>query len=384
MQLLLTDPSIERLDARLGPGPRLGQSRLDVDVLEGRWFQVSGRVSNDRSPDVGAENGELEASFRTLFGFGDPLRLRFTGSEGLREGAFSYSIPLTASDFRMFLAGEFTHADVVAASVSELDIEGNTETISAGVHYPIYRSLEQDLALEMSLDRRWSETRLLGRPFSFSPGVRNGETDITALRLVQGWQYRGRDRALAARSTFSVGIDALGATTNRTGPDGRFFAWLGQAQWAERLDDRGQLMIVRGDVQVAADPLLPIEEFAIGGFNTVRGYRENQLVRDSGWDASAEWRIPLFRLPMPYLSQAPDDGLLQLAPFVDAGGGWNKDRATPNPDIIYSVGAGLRWTPAPGWSAVFYYGKALQDVRNPKDKDLQDDGIHFEVRVQFF
>jgi hemolysin activation/secretion protein len=214
--------------------------------------------------------------------------------------------------------------------------------------------------------------------------VQNGESEITALRFSQEGQLRGRSQAFAARSTVSFGLEALGATHNEDAPDGRFVSWLGQAQYALRLNDSGQQLLWRGDVQLTDRPLLPIEQIAIGGLDTVRGYRENLLVRDNGWITSLEWRIPLFRLPAPYLSRSAEDGLLQLAPFVDAGGGWFEDGQTPEPTVISGIGAGLRWQPATGWLAAIYYGKALKDVRNPDNRDLQDYGIYFDVRMQVF
>ena len=42
------------------------------------------------------------------------------------------------------------------------------------------------------------------------------------------------------------------------------------------------MLIVRQTLQLASEPLLNIEKFALGGINTVRGYRENQFVRDNG------------------------------------------------------------------------------------------------------
>ena len=75
--------------------------------------------------------------------------------------------------------------------------------------------------------------------------------------------------------------------------------------------------------QISADPLLSIERFAIGGRDTVRGYRENQLVRDSGVVASAELRIPLWRDSL----RRP---LLELVPFMDYGTGWNDGPEPPD------------------------------------------------------
>ncbi len=62
----------------------------------------------------------------------------------------------------------------------------------------------------------------------------------------------------------------------------KLLAWLGQFQLAHRLWDSDNQVILRADAQLTRDPLLPIEKFAVGGANTVRGYRDNQLVRDNG------------------------------------------------------------------------------------------------------
>ena len=53
-------------------------------------------------------------------------------------------------------------------------------------------------------------------------------------------------------------------------------------------------LILRASTQLASDALLAMEKFVVGGHATVRGYRENQFVRDNGFAASAELRFPLF------------------------------------------------------------------------------------------
>ena len=85
--------------------------------------------------------------------------------------------------------------------------------------------------LELIGERLSHETSLLGERFSLEPGARNGRTAVAALRLGQEWVYRTQNQVIAARSRFSFGINALGATINKNGvPDGKFFAWLGQFQ----------------------------------------------------------------------------------------------------------------------------------------------------------
>jgi hemolysin activation/secretion protein len=106
----------------------------------------------------------------------------------------------------------------------------------------------------------------------------------------------------------------------------------------------------------------------------VRGYRTNQLVRDQGYSASVELRVPVLRR---------EDGapMLQIVPFVDTGGAWYKNRGdTPDPTTLTSAGLGLRFDPHKRVHAELYWGRAFQDdeIDGP-DGSLQDDGWSFVV-----
>ena len=410
MQILLDDPAIERLDARLGPSARLGAARLDVEAVEAPRFTGSGRFDNFRSPAVGELGGESDITVRNALGFGDPMRLEVEGSDGLRRVAFNYALPITDFDLRPFIAGEYTKAKVVEHPFEDLDIESNAGTVEFGLRMPVWRRAEPRtdeegravanpadyaLAAELLLSRRRSETFLLGEPFAFSEGTDDGRSDVTVLRFVQDWLVRTPNRAIGARSTLSFGLETLGATTSsnaarrcsgvadRGCPDGRFFSWLGQAQWVERLTSRDDQLILRGEIQLADDPLLPLEQYALGGFYTVRGYRENELVSDNGWSVSLEGRIPLFRLPVPWVSESIDDGALVLAPFIDAGRAWNTDRPSPDDNLLYSIGCGLRWRPSSHILGLIYYGHGFVDVPAPEEDNLQNDGVFFQLAIGF-
>jgi len=108
----------------------------------------------------------------------------------------------------------------------------------------------------------------------------------------------------------------------------------------------------------------------------VRGYRENQLVRDNGIVSSVELRLPIIR-------SAQRGAVLQLAPFIDLGRSWNQGKDTPEPENISSIGAGLRWAVSQKGHFQAYYGRALRKVSNT-GHDLQDEGIHFLFTYQLF
>jgi hemolysin activation/secretion protein len=182
---------------------------------------------------------------------------------------------------------------------------------------------------------------------------------------------------LAARSQFSVGLGVLGATVNNTGADGRFFSWLGQFQWVQALNEKKDFVFVaRAAAQLTPDSLLPLEQFSIGGIDTVRGYRTNQRLSNNGILGSAELRFPIVRDPGSF-------GLIQLAPFVDIGAVWGNDDAISDSNTLLSAGLGLRWQLGSQFSARLDWGIPLVDIERQGDS-LQDDGLHFSVRWQPF
>jgi hemolysin activation/secretion protein len=236
---------------------------------------------------------------------------------------------------------------------------------------PVYRTANRQVVLSGSVEKRESRTTLLGEPFAFSPGVNaNGRATVTVLRLVQDYVDRGRDRVLALRSTFSFGLSAWGATVNADAPDSRFTAWLGQFQWVWRFTERGDQLFVRANGQLSNDSLLPIEQFTVGGLDSVRGFRTNQLVRDEGYTASLEYRRPIF-------ANATGWRNVSAAFFVDRGWAKNKVEPNPSPSGLTGIGAGLVWTPSPRYSAEIYFADARTQVPEPPTRTLQDHGVYF-------
>ena len=181
----------------------------------------------------------------------------------------------------------------------------------------------------------------------------------------------------------SFGIHALESTINPHNlPDSRFFDWQVQGRWAFRHWPLNMETFVRVDAQLTPDSLLPVEQMAIGGRYTVRGYRESQLVRDNGVSASVETRFPLAR-------NKPWASILDLCAFYDFGHAWNTDLPSPEPRTLDSVGLGIRWSLDRPWQThltpqlEFYWGIQLRNVETAGG-DLQDSGIHFRFLLMYW
>jgi hemolysin activation/secretion protein len=380
VQLLLQNPLIERLNVGIAPGLAPGESQLDVRVAEASPYSVTTTIANDAPPAVGAIRGQINGVARNLAGWGDVFGLSYARTEGLNDGVASWSVPITPQDTLVTLKYEYDDDVVIDPTFSALDIKSQTQTYEVGISHPVINEPQRNLTLGLAFDRRTSKTFLLDMPFSFTPGVLNGVARANVLRVSQDFVDRGTSQALAVRSTFSLGLPIMRATQTGSDPSGVFQTWLGQAQYVRQLFSK-DLLVLRADAQFSRQPLFSFEQLAIGGIDTVRGYRENTLVRDTGIVSSVEWRVPVLDVNVPFAEARASQ--LFVVPFFDYGSGRNKDSPTPLPHTISSAGAGLRWEASPNVLAEFYYAYALRDV-HAGERDLQDNGIHFRLTAKLY
>ena len=81
-------------------------------------------------------------------------------------------------------------------------------------------------------------------------------------------------------------------------------------------------------------------------------------------------RVPLW--------QSEGRPVIELAPFADVGWSSDRERETESPEVLASVGVGLRLALTRQLHAAIYWGYPLVDLDTPSN-DLQDDGVQFEV-----
>ncbi|MEZ4355737.1 MAG: ShlB/FhaC/HecB family hemolysin secretion/activation protein [Myxococcota bacterium] len=379
LEQLQAEPGVERLTAtlvELGPG----RHRLALRVEERPPWSLRASASNHRSPAIGSLGGGLEAGIASLTGLGDELRVAGQLSEGLRDLRVSWDAPLTPWDTRVGVAYRQGRADVVERDFEQLDIQGRFESVALELRQPVLRTRTLEIGLAASGEWRKSTSSLLGRVDCLQLGLRDCTPSAAILRLRSDATWRGARRAVALRSTVSVGVDALGATVERDAGDrdGEFVSGLLQLQWAELLPEipaapwlDGTQLLFRGDLQLASDPLLSIEQIAIGGARSVRGYRQNQIVRDNGAIASLELRLPVWRTGF-------QRSIVELAPFVDYGSGWDRRRARTPDETLVSAGLALRVAPTERVHGELSWAHRFRDDL-PRGDRLQAEGIYFEV-----
>ena len=384
LQVLQNNPLIEKIETKLIQGSRIGTSVLSVAVTEADSFNAQVLLDNARSPSIGSFRRQLQVNEANLLGIGDGISVAYSNTDGSNTIDASYSLPVNPRNGTLTFSYGNTSANIIESPFNALDIESASQYYELTFRQPLVQTPSQEFALGITASHRNSNisSEVLEEenvPLSLlSPGAsEEGNTRVSALRFFQEWVSRNSQEVFALRSQFSLGTSALNATVNGSAPDSRFFAWRGQGQWL-RLLAPDSLLLIRGNIQLASTTLLSAEQFGLGGINSVRGYRQDFLLRDNGALASVELQLPILRV-------SEWNGLLQFTPFVDVGTTWNNssNRDENDTDTLAAVGFGLRWRQGNNLTAAVEWGIPLISVDTQGDS-LQENGVYFSVQYNLF
>jgi len=383
LQLLQLDPLIKTVSAELSLGSRPGLSLLKIDFETAKTFSSEVFTNNTRSPSVGTFERGVGVTEANLLGRGDSLAAVFSNTEGSDIINVIYTIPINTLNGFLSLYFNSTNSEVVEPPFDELDIEANSRTYELRYRQPVILTPAEELTLGVTFARRESDTSILGIDFPLSRGADDdGETRLSIIRLFQEYTNQGAKQVFAARSQLSIGLglEQLNSTINEDRnedrPDSEYFAWRGQAQWL-RLLGKNMELLLRSDLQFSSEELVPLEQAGLGGFETIRGYRQDELLRDNSVFVSAELRYIILRT-------ANREGVLQLTPFIDFGRAWNNNEDLGiDSETLLSVGLGLRWQYGELIKARFDWGIPLTDI-DTRERTLQEEGFYFSIEVRPF
>jgi hemolysin activation/secretion protein len=363
------------VDAAFRPGAKLGESDLVLRVND--RFPLRGFVGYENSGPRLAGEDRLLAGMNWFDVFGQDHRFSYQYTtdvdfEFIHAHSVTYDIPLPWRHTFSLLGGYVDSKADFGNNAGPVALEGSSWQASARYQIPLprIRSYSQDLSFGLDLKQ-------FNNNFEFG-----GATLATKVDVVQFLaSYRGAISDRYGRTSFGgEGYWSPGGITanNRNSA----YAGLRNNSTADYLYSRFSLQretqlpggfswLVRGAAQAASGNLQSSEQFGLGGYSTVRGYREREANGDHGIYLSNEFATPQW----PLLSGlgAGFRDRVQLLSFFDYGRTYID---TPLPGeaqnvTLMSAGAGLRYAVRHNLSVRFDWGWQLKASGDPGGRNDQ-------------
>jgi hemolysin activation/secretion protein len=352
--LLLSDLPGVNVKSTLVPGASVGTSDLIVDVSPGQ--RVTGSIDADNAGNryTGAHRVGATVNVNNPLGLGDVFTLRaLTSGQGLKYARASYQLQVGRGQVGV----AYSRLDYrLGKEFESLGANGTAEIVSVFGRYPVLRSRDNNVYLQLALDAKTFEDRVDSIP------ARTDRKSRVLMASVYG-DHRDGFNGGGVNSyflTWSAGqLDiqtpaalALDAATART--NGSFNKLSLSAMRLQRLG--GPFSLFAGvNGQLASKNLDVSEKMQLGGMNAVRAYPEGEAYADQGYVATVEARMDL-----PRWDAVP--GQMQLIGFVDAGRvtqNRNPWAAGDNHRTLSGAGVGVNWADPGNFLVRAFYAHKL-------------------------
>lgn len=340
--LLVGDlPGASMPSMAVGPGKTHGTADLGVTVPNGDRFNGYLTLDNQGSRYTGRWRLGAGLDINSLFGAGDRLTFNGVGTDelgdGLLNGRFAFSTPLGYDGLRAELAVERT-AYELNKEYRELDAVGYTDAIKGTLSYPIIRSRNQNLWLNVqgAYKHIKDEIKEFDEVLHKHSWVGSGFVQYERWTKVFG-EYR---LYTSAGLGFTYGHLRIGdkqqRASNKRGADtiGDFsyvsFNFMANYAFTQKFSFN---LIFNAQQVFNRKNLDGSEQFIISGPGGVRAYRET-LSGDNGYFLNGEFRYQLPEVVENWRHSVGLFGGIGRSYYADG------DYVVSNGDTIYDVGVG--------------------------------------------
>ena len=345
-----------------------------VDVQDSRTLTGFIAAANTGSLATGYGRVTAGVSHNNLFDRDHQATVTYTTSPSapglVHQYGGYYRAPMY--DWGGILSGYYTWSSVDAGSVAGLNVTGRGQFM--GVQYAHYFAPRGDYRDYVSVafdDKHFDNSKIVtsgGLPVF--PDYRTRPITVSYVgRFEKKWGFWGFNADVSRNLTLGGGNNDVSANANRAGATNRWMVLRGGADATMALPEKW-IGTVRGKVQLAGKPLVPGEQFGIGGAQSVRGLTERQLSGDTGWQVSLEALSP------------PINEYLRGLVFYDIGQVRRHDDAVTPMAGASSVGIGLRWSYGNNLSGSLDLARLLSMV-NGFPAGTSRDRLHFAMTWKF-
>lgn len=283
---------------------------VKLNVYEQQPWQLVTTIDNQGRPGTGFYRGSAQIINRSLFGFGDEVGVQYIGANRSHRFSTDYRIPLN-------IRGGEVHVQYAYQSV-----DYDPDLTPAAVRDLTGRDQVWTVTLSQPLDKKRVWTPYMSALWRQVVIKRNGEeiTNANPRPVTLGLRYNNSDRF----GKTSIDVAPLIVGQHWMGGDSQFYRAKATLYRSFNLPKENQL-VFRGAWQVTPDQLPLVQQFQIGGEDTVRGYTEGLITADRGLFYSLEhfWPVPGIGKLYPGLQKS-----VRGVTFVDFGQAW-LDKSSP-------------------------------------------------------
>ncbi|PCJ01969.1 MAG: hypothetical protein COB14_02865 [Alphaproteobacteria bacterium] len=365
----------------LSPSKTLtGASDLKI-IIERDNYEAEIGLDNHGSRFLGPYQASFSGAANSRFGYNERIsgRIVVSGDKDRKDelmfGSVVYEQPISRYGSKIRFIGSLTSTEP-GDDLDEFDVKGNSKFFSATLSHPLIRSRTMNLYTRASFDLRNIKSRNNLEP--------SREDKIRSVRIGTTFQFMDTLFGVGVNALdfeISRGIDVFGATDKgdanitRARGNPKYTKAELQVQRLQRITPSVNLLLA-GQGQWSATPLLSSEEFGVGGFNLGRGYDSSEIVGDDGIAGKVElqWNEPH---KIKYIHD------YQLFGFFDVGRIWDQDATTlaNKRESLASVGFGVRADVTEKTKAGF--GVAFPLTHRVNTTNDRDPRFYFSVTHEF-
>jgi len=277
------------------PGAQVGDTRLNINVLNESEFDANLRLDNHGSEQTGEDRLYGEVLWNNLLGLSDQLNLGLLYSvkpSNTLFGLIRYSTGVYSPRIKLAIGvsnNDFALGPGNSESINNLQIKGETKQTDVTVTYIIKRSRITNYSIDFVSEKIKSILRLGVLPSEGDIGL-DDEIRNTSLVFRYDVLQEAEKRLHQGDIKLMSGKFLLGA---EIGQDVEYNILLANYTmltfWRVPFTEVTTRVLFRSALQYAGTPLSSISQFSLAGATRVRGFPVNQFSADDALFMGVEW-----------------------------------------------------------------------------------------------
>jgi hemolysin activation/secretion protein len=365
-----------KVDVIYKSGKTYGTTDIELNIQDQLPFQVSSGVENTGFDVTGTGRFFMELNWGNVLDMDQMLTFQYSSSLNLssfQEVLLKYTAPLPWRDLLVFHGG-YSKVQSSDNFLSKNLQEGESWQFTSRYAYPFSKGAFRQEG-DIGFDYKATNNNLIVGEDLISPQI------ATLLELAAtyqlGFTYSRHSfdaNAEAYLQPWSIGESMSQFTYDLLRPDASpyysFFKLGAEYRW---LHESGAMIKILAKGQISSAPLLPIEQFGVGGENSVRGYPERALNSDEGFILNFDLFSPKAKLIQSIKKNKRIQDAIQGVFFFDVGFASLLDPSSTESKshILAGMGPGFRYQASSWLYMKFDYGFRLADLMfNSKSSTL--------------